>query len=578
MSESFETNLELFAHNNPQAAIHVSEAVSQIPSQFPGGWFSTLPHEHIQVLVFFGIGVGEGYKEALPWLRHNPSRRLIILEDNLNILRHFLESEAATELLTDPQVELFAFFQLSEEDPIIRRIGWNLVQQEILPAAIPYYAETRSQDAKEFEQVILYEAFRKNQIVEEYLDYGIVFYRNFYRNLLSLHKSYQGNRLFGKFEGIPAMICGAGPSLDKHLPLLKDLSEKALIFGGGSALKALVKGGIVPHFGAGIDPNPMQLDRMKGCPSDLPFFYRPRMYFKALEEVHGPHLYINGAGGYDTAEWFEEQLGISHKILDEGHNVVNFCTEIARELGCSPIIFVGMDLAFTGDAAYAGGVSEEKHSISHEVIRPDIYGKPVRTLWKWISESDWLSRFVHENPELQFFNATEGGIGFRGVSNIPLSEVPLTKRFPLQDMIRSAVEGAAMPEVTADKVLELFHVLETSLEKLLSLFDTLIEESQKVRQQVSSGEIPETLQTGLAVLAETELTEEPAYSAVLEMFNTMYSHIYHYKISQLKFISDPRRRQIRTLEEMEVKYHFLRRTVEANLLLLRDAQTFGREK
>ncbi|NGX58841.1 MAG: hypothetical protein K940chlam3_01749, partial [Chlamydiae bacterium] len=480
--ESFETNLALFSHNNPQLAIHIPEVSPETPPTYPGGWFSVLPIQNCEVVYLFGIGLGEGYTEGKRWLHEKSERRLIIMEDNLGILHHFLQTESATDLLNDPQVELYGFFKLSEEDPIIKRVGWSVVQQEIYPTSIPFYAETRSQEAEEFEQVILYETTHKNEIVDEYLNYGIVFYRSFYRNLLSLHESYHGNQLFGKFQNIPAIICGAGPSLKKNMHLLKDLSDKALIFGGGSALKALSNGGIIPHFGAGIDPNPSQLDRMEGCPQNLPFFYRPRMHYQAFREVRGPRLYINGAGGYDTAEWFEEQLGISHKVLDEGHNVVNFCTEIAHELGCHPIIFVGMDLAYTGNAAYSEGVVES-HEMTHEVTRPDIFGNPVSTQWKWIAESDWLARYVKENSHLTVINATEGGIGFRGVPNVPLKKVIekyFTKSYPLHEIIPREIEKATMPEVIFEKVLELFHELEKSLEKLLTSFDILIQESEKV--------------------------------------------------------------------------------------------------
>ena len=124
---------------------------------------------------------------------------------------------------------------------------------------------------------------------------------------------------------------------------------------------------IEPHFAAGIDPNsPQYLRLLHNTSFETPYFYRGRMHHPAFRLIHGPRLYINGGGGYDTPEWFEEHLGIASEVVDEGHNVVNFCTSLAYELGCNPIIFVGLDLAYTGMQAYAPGVvadaemSEEK--------------------------------------------------------------------------------------------------------------------------------------------------------------------------------------------------------------------------
>ncbi len=42
------------------------------------------------------------------------------------------------------------------------------------------------------------------------------------------------------------------------------------------------------------------------------------------------------------------------------------------------------------------------------IVKQDIYGKPIYTLWKWVAESEWLSNFAAEHPETTFVNATEG--------------------------------------------------------------------------------------------------------------------------------------------------------------------------
>jgi len=567
---SLESNLVHFAHSSPQLAIHVAEIAPEIPPPHTPGWFSSLSLGNAEVIYVFGIGSGEAYLEVQDWLHADPKRRLIFFEDRLGILRSFLESEVASHLLQDPQAELYGFTTLSNE--IFQDVGWNALLQPVFATAIPAYAENRKSRANEFEQLVLYECSHKNEIVDEYLKFGIVFYRNFYRNILSLADSYQGSALFGQFTEIPAIICGAGPSLEKQLPKLKTLSDKALIFAGGSALKALQKGGVIPHFGAGIDPNPTQADRLIGWEGDVPFFYRPRMHDKAFQAIRGPRLYLNGAGGYDTAEWFEEKLGIAGPVLDEGHNVVNFCTEIARELGCNPIIYVGADLAFTNRAAYAPGVVENSHEISEGAIsRPDIYGNPVDTLWKWVAESEWLAKYADEHPDLTMINATEGGIGMRGIPNQPLNEIAFEKSYPFSEMIHEKITQAKLTQVTTEKIHALMHELEASLETLVSSFETLIEETRSVREKLNRGESPETLQTGLAVLTETELVEEPACRAVVEIFNTMYMRIHHQDVRDLKRVKDLADRQMKTLDLTEAKYRFLKAVVEANLLLLRDS-------
>ncbi len=214
--------------------------------------------------------------------------------------------------------------------------------------------------------------------------------------------------------------------------MLPALKERALLFAGSSALNALIPKGIIPHFGVAIDPNLAQYSRVAVTqPYAVPFFYRNRLFHEALKAIKGPRLYLTGSGGYDIAHWFEEQLHIEGENLDEGHNVVNFCLEIAQALGCNPIILVGVDLAFTNQQHYADGIianlnlTEEDFKTAGDfestpLLKKDITGQPVMTLWKWITEADWISKFAHRYPETMILNATEGGLGFQDIPNLTL--------------------------------------------------------------------------------------------------------------------------------------------------------------
>ncbi len=88
-------------------------------------------------------------------------------------------------------------------------------------------------------------------------------------------------------------------------------------------MNALNTVGVLPHFGVGIDPNPAQYSRIiMNQAFETPFFYRNRMYYKALDLVHGERLFSTGSGGHDIGHWFEEKLGIAGRDLSEGYNVL----------------------------------------------------------------------------------------------------------------------------------------------------------------------------------------------------------------------------------------------------------------
>lgn len=581
MTERFDLNCSLFAELWPLDAYKVQskdlEAVEFKPyDEGLGKWASELPLVDIQTILVYGVGSGKAYDQLLPWLRGNEERHVVFLEDDLRVLRAFLESEKATEILSHPQITLCRILEGDYSPETLEFLYWSFGRTKFHFAAIPYYAKLKRAETQKLSDKIYYEAELKGGLVEEYLKLGVSFFRNFYSNIKELPGSYWGNKLFGKFEGIPAIILGAGPSLSKQIPLLKELESKALLFAGGSSLNAIKSQSLKPHFGAGIDPNDSQLARLKET-SDvpIPFFYRSRLFATAIREIKGPRLYVSGAGGYDISEWYEEKFSITSDFLDEGHNVVNFCTELALRLGCNPIIYVGLDLAFTGNASYSDGV-DDTIKCDEVVARKDIYGNDTTTQWRWIFEADWLSQYAKSHPEITFYNATEGGIGIPDVENIPLRTLAnekLIKSFPLQSLINESLEEASMPQVTAEKVQKATLELKESLERSLSLLNLLLVELDKE----SAKENPqEKLISGKAILFESDLFEEPAYQYILDIFHHVYARLSFKESSQLRQnkggIKSAREIALQKLDIQRKKLLFLKDVAQANLLLIQFAE------
>ena len=56
------------------------------------------------------------------------------------------------------------------------------------------------------------------------------------------------------FTGIPAIVVGAGPSLDENLPVLRHLQDRALLVAVDTAVRPLLAAGIHPHLVVSVDP------------------------------------------------------------------------------------------------------------------------------------------------------------------------------------------------------------------------------------------------------------------------------------------------------------------------------------
>jgi hypothetical protein len=609
MSRYFTKNVELWAKEQPLEALQLQHSTESAyrrinrageaanlkmpwgplyeenPSKEASKWFQTLKLDGIRLLYVYGVGLGAYYFALKNWLSADSERHVVFFEDDPAVMKRFLEQENAQELLSDPQATVCFLKELEDSGGVLETLYWSFVMIPFQTSALESYAKHKSDRFEAFRYKISYSTTMKNALVDEYLRYGVGFFRNFYPNILELHSSYWGNALFGKFPQVPAIICGAGPSLEKQIELLGTLKNRALIFAGGSSLNAISAKSILPHFGAGIDPNPTQYMRLASSQAyEVPFFYRSRMLHDAFMKIRGPRLYISGAGGYDIAEWYEEKWGISSgEFLDEGHNVVNFCTEIACRLGCNPLIYIGMDLAFTDMKAYSGGI-EEKVEVSQEALlsaedeefrgiwRKDIYGKPILTLWKWVAEADWLAAFAKSHPDTTFINATEGGIGFPGIAHSPFKEAArkhLKKSYDLIGRVHGEIQQAALPSITEDKLISATRGLKESLKKCVENIDIL---RQELAEEKKSPDTSGTARSGRAALAETDLFDEPAYQYVLDIFHQVYARVQNKKIVRLRVNKNaaltPREVALEKIELQMEKLLFLRNVAEANSALI----------
>ncbi len=395
-------------------------------------WFRALDLTNSTVLYVYGNAFGAVYEAAKNWLSGDVKRQLVIFEDDCYLLREFFKTELADELLHHPQVYLFPLYysdtDLYKDLSLFLELPYHIT-------AIPGYKSHKLDLFNAFRSKVDYHLTITLRSLGEHLSMGDLFFHNYFTNLLALPDSYEANKLFGKFKNVPAIICGAGPSLEKSIPYLEKLKDKALIIGGGTSMNALNAKGFQPHLGAGLDPHIDQYYRiLANSAYEVPYFYRNRLNIDALKGIHGQKLFINGAGGYPIADWIEKQLGVGGEAPEEGYNVVCFSVSLAKFLGCNPIILVGMDLAYTEKKSYSTGILNHPiherrlffrtKNIEEDLITtPDIYDKPVLTLWKWIMESTWFTDFVQRFPEITMINATEGGIGFKGIPNKSLKEI-----------------------------------------------------------------------------------------------------------------------------------------------------------
>lgn len=493
-SSTFEGNFALLMERFPRFALEIP-AVDRdsLTKEEP----APTDLEGVEVFYFYGIGQGEGYFLALDWLKQKPERRLVLLEDDLERIASFLHAEGAKSILEDEQVVIGSPQDLqsfAEEFPVSR------IEVGGLPS------KGRLKKWKE-------ELFRKTAFAHSlHLDrlHGYQPFQNFAKNLSRLPGSFYANRLRGKFEGVPAVICGAGPSLKEAIPILRTLENKALLIAGGSTLAALSSQGIMPHFGMAVDPNLEEYRRMKNSFTfEVPLLYSTRVFPAIFQTVNGPFGYMRSGIGGVPEVWIEEELGlldpmIGTELSSDAISVTSICLAWAEFLGCNPILLSGVDLAYTSNQRYAPGVADETIDLNEKCAAADRIvkrkghgGKPVYTAIRWLMESAAFSDFAAKHPKIQFLNTTEGGLGFRKIPFCPLEEAVRGFShlpFSLRAKVHEEIAQAPMPSQTKETIEQKMQELQESLARIVGHLEILAGEK-----------------AGISPLAEIELGEEMAY-------------------------------------------------------------------
>ncbi len=89
---------------------------------------------------------------------------------------------------------------------------------------------------------------------------------NTLKNLPAIASEGDVDALKGAFTDVPAIVVGAGPSLDRNLDLLRRASSRSIIIAVDTALRPLLTAGIVPHVVVAVDPSELNARHLRELP------------------------------------------------------------------------------------------------------------------------------------------------------------------------------------------------------------------------------------------------------------------------------------------------------------------------
>jgi hypothetical protein len=244
------------------------------------------------------------------------------------------------ETLIEPLSNLDATRTHASIDSLIRRDALHLPSVFVTD-------EVLEPDAEPFAPVIdaLFAQFESHQRARATRQQdGFLWQQHMLENLSAYARRRVPDAWAGALQGLPAFICGAGPSLDASLPSLKIFANEGVIFAADSALKALAHVGLTADFAVTVDarklpekclaPGHASAGRVIAAGISPPGW----QYSVAERKLH----FLSGR---QLTEDALHRMGVRKTAIGVEENCGITALALALHLGCGPIYLFGMDHA-----------------------------------------------------------------------------------------------------------------------------------------------------------------------------------------------------------------------------------------
>lgn len=208
------------------------------------------------------------------------------------------------------------------------------------------------------------------------------------------------------FKDKAVVIVGAGPSVDSQLDRLRKYRDKITVFATGHIIRRLVNEGIIPDAVIITDPQPLMYKQIDGVNlKGIPMILLSTASSSVIDYYNGS-IYVAYQSGYELAEIKAKEIGAT--LFETGGSVTTTALDIALRFGAGKIIFVGVDLAYTGGYSHASGEGRKVENIDGlRQVRSNT-GDMVYTSKNLDIYRKWIERRLEGVRDAVVYNTGEG--------------------------------------------------------------------------------------------------------------------------------------------------------------------------
>ncbi len=437
-------------------------------------WAQGLGIGEKSVILLFGFGLGYHIRALLNLMAEND--KLLVVEPEACVFKRVLESADLRDIIGDSRVYILVNpDEVKLKNMLLSLMNWRSLGKIFAEGYRPYkniYPKEYKLFLKTVRDTSVEMAVDKNTVVA----FSESWQTNLLKNIPYFFESALAKDLFGIFKGRPAIVVSAGPSLNKNVHLLKKAKNRAVIISVDTALKVLLREGIKPDLVISIDGSELNYEKYRGVSyDDIPLLYTPKVYHKILSNHKGKKVLFY-CGDYYAA-YILNKLGIDAGCLNSAGSVANNAFDLAVKMGANPVVFVGQDLAYTGNKTHADGTmydgKNEAKKEADTLLVDDIYGSKVPTSITFNKFRGWFERQIGDDQTGRvYINATEGGANIKGTKVMALARVIdnyCTEKINVEEKISSVIDKKVFNAGHVGVVLDELKEAEKELNYILKL-------------------------------------------------------------------------------------------------------------
>ncbi len=432
-------------------------------------------------IVIFGLGLGN----LLDYAHSESVSQLILYEPEIDIIRFTMEYVDLTPYFKDGRVYITNNLTdctnyISEKYLLEDKIEFLFLKNYVLQKPSEFTVLTER----------IFEACQQKIVdMNTIKKMSKVWINNEIKSFTNFKQRYPVNLLENKFKDKTALVLGAGPSVKDNIEKIKQNREKFVIFAVHRTLETLRQNGITPDFCVIVDAQWVK----SAITQDLEYLKNINFIVDIKADNYVYTLPCKNLFTYFTqnsicAQKIATKMLGDIKLLESAGTSTITAYKCARLMGCTNIIFAGVDLAFKDDTAYCddkNAVANTQSSVKiQNIVREitdvkSITGEYVKTRVDYACFIKQFEKFFSQDKGANFFNLTTfgafiNGMKYDSLENLVQSLKPENPK--IQEVLDNFIDTTRFnPQELLEKAKEVFQEEESRVSPIIEAIDEWFE-------------------------------------------------------------------------------------------------------